>query len=105
MPCDSVILNQISFDTASGHEDILAEALRELGYTVHQYGKSLNFYKAGVSGTYSNGQFSTANSAEALNVDQIKQSFGRNVVKTAARKFGWSYKEQPNGKIKLTRRA
>lgn len=105
MPCDTIQYNQILFESAVGHEDILAEALRELGFTVHQFGKSLNFYKSGVSGTYSNGRFSTTNSAEDLNVDQIKQSFGRNVVKAAAKKFGWAVKTQPNGKIKLTKRA
>lgn len=101
MPCDMVQVNTLDFSTAKGHEDILAEALRALGYTVQQSGKSLSFYKTGVSGTYSNGTFRTQNST--IDLDAVKQQFSRTVVKTAARKFGWQFTEKA-GKIQLRKR-
>src|SRR5579864_1640445 len=57
--CDQIIRNSISFGNATGHEEILADALRELGYNVVQQGNTLQFTGNGHSGTYANGQFNT----------------------------------------------
>ena len=107
MPCDSIIRNSINFENAKGHEDILADALRELGYSAAQYDNGvIRFFGHGHSGTYANGQFNTTENrySRKFDVDQVKQAFGRNTVKAACRKFGWTMKETEPNKFKITRR-
>lgn len=104
MPCDSLIYNSVDFSSAKNHEGLLEEALRNKGYTVYRSGDSIRFYdnRTGVDGTYRAGSFSVT---DGFNVDSIKQEFGRVVVKAAAKKFGWTVKEEPNGKMKVSKRA
>lgn len=107
MPCDSLIYNSISFEAATGHVELLADAMREQGYTVQQNGETLRFNKAGLSGSYSNGKFHTQSPAygEAVpfNVDAIKQSFGTGVMRKAAKQYGWKVKSIGNNKYEVTK--
>jgi hypothetical protein len=104
MPCDRIVINSIEFETAKDHEDVLAAALRELGYTVVQTGKTLSFYKNSVNGTYARGQFSVQ-AGMRFDVNEVKFQYGKTVVKTAAKKFGWSFTEKAGGKIQIRKRA
>ena len=100
MPCDQVVYQSVDFAMAKGHEDILAEAMRDAGYTVSQYDGMISFRKGSVSGSYSGGKFTTAGDFDA---DQIKKSFGTKVVHRAAKQYGWAVVEK-NGKMQLRKR-
>lgn len=101
--CDLVIRNSVSFEAATGHEAILADAMRELGYNVQQTGNTLQFSGKGLGGTYANGKFTTTSRGESLNVDEVKRSFAGQAVRAAAKKFGWTVK-QVGSKLTVTRR-
>lgn len=102
MPCDSIVINNIDFEAAKNHIDLLAESMRALGYTVTKVGNTLSFYGSGFSGTYSSGKFRVQEGFESR-VDAIKQSFGKTVVRAAAKKFGWTVSEK-NGKMQMRKR-
>lgn len=102
MPCDQIQYQSVNFELAKNHEDLLAEALRAAGYTVNVYGKSIQFSRNGVSGSYSNGCFQTTGGD--FDVDEVKRHFGKSVVKHAAKKYGWSLVTDKNGKMKLRKR-
>lgn len=91
MPCWEVRTNQVDFGKAQGHEDILADALTELGYTAQRSGGVIRFQGHGVSGSYSSGRFTTQ--GDTFDVDSVKRAFGGQVVKKAAKQFGWRCKQ------------
>lgn len=106
MPCDQVIYNSVSFEEATGHLDLLADALREQGYSVQQYGETLQFSKNGLSGTYANGKFNTQQSAYSeakFDVDAVKVSFSTGVVKKSAAQKGWKVKSLGNNKYQIVK--
>ena len=87
------------FTKAAGHEDLLTDALNELGYSATRSGSVISFYGHGVSGTYSAGRFNTR--GDDFNVDAVKQKFGKHVVKKAAKQFGWKFVEKGNHKYQI----
>ena len=106
--CDSIVRNSVDFAQAKNHHDILADAMRELGYTVqtHENGQ-LSFQRGSVNGTYANGQFNTSSSrysANTFSVDEVKKSFGRQVVKVASKRFGWKIQETKPNTFVLSKR-
>lgn len=90
MPCWTVQQDVINFEKAQGHEDLLTDALKELGYTATRYGTGIQFSGHGVQGSYSGGRFNT--SGAAFDSDAVKQNFGKQVVKKACKQFGWTIK-------------
>lgn len=109
MPCDSLIFNSVSFEAATGHLDLLADALREQGYSVtRQSSDSIEFHKGGLYGNYQNGKFNTQESGyyageTKFDVDAIKVSFSTGVVKKAAAQKGWKVKSLGNNKYQVTK--
>jgi hypothetical protein len=97
MPCWEVRTQTTDFTKAVGHEDLLADALRELGYNVQRTGNQISFSGRGTSGYYSGGRFNTQ--GNDFNADEAKQAFGGQVVKKAAKQFGWRVKQ---GKTKYS---
>ena len=79
----------------------MAQALRDCGFTVQVYGKQINFQRAGVSGSYSNGRFSATDGFDA---DEVKRAFGKQALKASAKKFGWDLITDKSGKAKLRKR-
>jgi hypothetical protein len=94
-------LYSVDFAAAQNHIDVLADAMRELNYNVVVSAdqKSLRFSRYGTSGTYSNGRFTSYGDSQ-IEVDQIKQKFAAGCVRKAAKKLGWTVKQDGNkGKI------
>jgi len=100
MPCDAVVLQSVDFSAAKNHEDILAEALRALGYVVDIYGKQIQFSRNGVRGSFYNGQFRVGDGFDST---EVKRAFGKQAVKSAAKKYGWTVVEK-DGRMKLQKR-
>lgn len=106
MPCDQILYNSISFEDGIGHFNLVADALREQGYTVSERGDTIHFNKDGISGTYKNGKFDTRQSAYSdatFDVDQVKKSFAGGVVRKAARQYGWKVKSTGNNKFEISK--
>ena len=101
MPCDMLQIQSIDFTSAKNHEDVLADALRALGYSVQVYGKQIQFQGNGVSGSYSNGQF---RATDGFDADAVKREFGKKAVQKAAKRFGWDLVTAKDGKMKLRKR-
>lgn len=106
MPCDSLIRQSINFSQAKGHLDLLEAALKEQDYTVHRTGDVLTFQKGYyLSGAYQKGKFETSASyGYQFDVDAVKRSFSKQVVRKAARTYGWSVVEDGN-KLQIRKRA
>jgi hypothetical protein len=103
MPCNLVIKNSILFETAKNHLDVLADSMRELGYSVVKTGDQLSFSGNGLNGNYKNGKFNTTSYGAVLDTDTIKRSFSTNVVKKGCKQYGWDFKQLPNGKIQISK--
>jgi hypothetical protein len=105
MPCDSIVEQSVEFEQAQGHEDLLVDALKELGYRVETIGDRLMFNKGAMTGTYVKGQFRTSTyTGEQFNVDAVKQSFSKQVVKKAAKQYGWAVVEKGHNKFEIRKR-
>lgn len=94
MPCDQVLTQEVSFEAAQGHLDVLKQSLEDLGYTVNVIGESLRFFGHGITGTFQNGEFYTQSRyGDQFEVDKVKVRFGHNTAHKAALKAGWTYEE------------
>jgi len=97
MPCDSVQKTSVNLDVAD--VDILAEALRALGYVVsqanangvlashHEHGEL--FYDAKAKKLTTRTRYGQ----QAQNANEIKVAYSTNVARKVASKFGWSLAE------------
>lgn len=103
MPCDQIQFQSVQFADAKGHEALLADALRTLGYAVHQDGSYISFSSDEVSGTYSQGQFSYGED-EQFDVDAVKVEFSKNVVRKSASDYGWDITELEDNKMQIRKR-
>lgn len=68
--------------------NLLAEALRALGYQVRETEIGLYYSKYGSTGTYNkaSGRLDTRGD---LDIDEVKRGYSVQVVNSQARKFGW----------------
>ena len=98
MPCNTVILNSVDLENANMNHDLLMKALVAL------YGESVTrraweqttliFTVNGREVTLRNGQLTSSLSATQLQevTGKIKQAYSKEVVKYAAKRFGWAVK-------------
>jgi hypothetical protein len=104
MPCDQIVKNSLKLENAIGHLDVLADTLREMGYSVIRDGERLTFSGNGLSGTFQKGRFDTRSyNGAKLDGDAINQKFGVNVVKKGAKQFGWDFKVTGENKIQISK--
>jgi hypothetical protein len=90
LPCDSIQRSQISFLATSTDLNLLADGLRALGFTVRESDLGLDFYKAGITGTYAKATGKlTSRGYNELDIDEVKRSYSKAVVNSQAKKFGW----------------
>jgi hypothetical protein len=70
--------------------NLLAEALKALGYQVRVTETGLRFAKYGCSGTYNKatGKLESRGSVQ-LDIDEVKRGYSVQVVNSQAKKFGW----------------
>lgn len=106
MPCDRITVCTIDF--AKCDTDILEAALRNLGYAVYNINGTLVFNTTSGRATIGNGKLSMsgyATEAEAQTLaSTIKQAFGAETVKRAAKKNGWAVEIVSPTKIKVKKR-
>lgn len=98
MPCWTTTSFTTTFENAKGHEEILAQALRDLGYNATRVGDVIRFQGNGISGVYRNGRFDTQDGE--IDVQQVRDAFGKQAVKAACRKYGWKF-VQKGGKTQI----
>ncbi len=103
MPCYEERKITLKFEAAN--LDLLTKALESMGYSVKRQGERLAFFGDEGSGTFQAGTI-TATSTMEEKLGGLKQAYSREVVKFAARKFGWNVKAQPGNanKMVVTRR-
>lgn len=90
MPCDTIQLSQVEFLEKSTDTKLLAEALREMGFTVVEDDMFLRFSKWGTNGTYEKktGRLESRG-YESVDVNEVKKKYSKAAVNQKARKFGW----------------
>lgn len=105
MPCYSRIQSTVEFGDNTDPK-LLALALRALGYTVTEIGKNLSFAKyasdAPITGTYRGGTMTINGSVDQ---NEMKRAYSAEVVKSAAKRFGWQVKQSSPTQLQVTRRA
>lgn len=105
MPCDTIQRSQVEFLATTTDLHLLAEGLRALGFTVRESDLGLDFYKAGISGTYAKatGQL-TSRGYDQLDTAAVKVAYSEQVVISQAKKFGWKidWKTLPSGEREAT---
>lgn len=104
MPCYSRINTTVEFGPSTDAA-LLAAALKGLGYTVTQIGKSLSFAKYEgdvITGTYANGRMTVSGSVDQ---NAMKRAYSAEVVKAAAKRFGWQVKQTNEVQFQVTRRS
>lgn len=93
MPCDSVVLNTVELDKVGDH-DLLEKALQGEYGAVQRNGTTFSFIADGYRVTIRNGRASSEMREGSLQqvVGKVKQSYSREAVKMAAKRFGWMIK-------------
>lgn len=98
MPCDQVRTTVIEVEKLD--KSVLTKALQALGYDVSEAGEALLFStkSSRFVHRYEAGRFTLSNIGqnEAAWINNIKQAYSVEAVKTAAARFGWNLK--PNVK-------
>jgi hypothetical protein len=77
MPCDTI--QTATVELGKVNEDLLAAAMKELGYKYYTYANG----KVTVSGGYVSGE----------ELAKVKQMYSKQVVMSQAKKFGWQVKQ------------
>lgn len=105
MPCYSRINSTVEFGQNTDAK-LLAKALRAMGYTVTEAGKSLAFAKyasdAPITGTFRDGTMTINGSIDEM---EVKRTYSAEVVKSAAQRFGWQVKQPGANQFQVTRRS
>lgn len=88
MPCYTVQKSKVEFLAKSTDMNLLANALRGLGFSVTQTPEGLSFEKAGFSGSYASNS-GCLQLDESWDGNEVKRAYSTQVVESQARKFGW----------------
>lgn len=88
MPCYTVQKSKVAFLAKSTDTNLLADALRGLGFSVTQTPEGLYFEKAGRSGSYASDS-GHLQLDESWDGNELKRAYSSQVVESQARKFGW----------------
>lgn len=100
MPCDSQILNRVTFKEGTDLA-LLEGALKDAGYVVQKHGDAIYFShknKYG-QGTFQNGTFTVPQ--EWGDMKEVKRAYSVRSVYATAKKLGWSVRQNPKDKNKL----
>ena len=95
MPCNTVITNTVTFTNPNMDFNLMEAALRAMfGARVVRYGNVFDFVVEGRPVSFANGRLTSSLSEERLQelTGQMKQTYGKEVVKFAAKRFGWALK-------------
>ena len=109
MPCDSRITSSVEW-TGNTDVKLLAEAMKSLGYIVGAVGTALRFHnpETGVVGTYDGRKsLMTMNTTrdQVVDMNELKRAYSAQVVKAAAKRFGWQVKQTGEQTYEVNRRA
>lgn len=84
MPCYTVQETKVNLERAN--PDILREAMNALGV--------INYAFNAKTGT-------VTVRGQSVDVADVKRAYSKQVVLTQAKRFGWTVKEQPDGKLQV----
>jgi hypothetical protein len=104
MPCYSRETSTVEFGEGTDVK-LLAAALKQLGYTVNQFGQRITFanYAESVTGTFAGGKM-TIQSPGPIDQNTLKRAYSAEVVKSAAQRFGWTAKQTGAQQFQVSRR-
>jgi hypothetical protein len=86
MPCFTI--QETKVDLGKVNADLLKVAMAALGVTDYEYNP-----KAG----------KVTMRGQSLSVDEIRHEYTKQVVLSQAKRFGWTVKQSPNGKITMAK--
>ena len=103
MPCNEG--RTVSTVMAKADLDILKRTLERRGYRVTKHDTSLSIHQNGdYVGEYKNGELTaqqTWGGEPLLDGAAVKRAYAEEVVRTAAKRYGWEYKAKGLGKLQL----
>lgn len=106
MPCYTRETSSVEFGDKTDPK-MLQKALQDLGYSVRVMGGVVEFWSATHDGKLSNGTL-TINHNGLLDVtakrNEIARGYSKQVILSAAQRFGWAAKQTADDKLTVTRR-
>ena len=104
MPCDTV--RTVTLDLTVADNEVLLRGLKAAGFTVYEQRVGISARsKSGALITIANGKASVEEGDEAV-VNEVKRAYSNEAVRTAAKRFGWTTKQDAKtGAVTLSRRA
>jgi len=94
IPCFTV--NRISVEFKAEHFDMLDDAVRDLGFVPERGSDSVSFFANYGRVTVRDGKV-TADQRDKHLINKLRQSYSKQIIKTASRRYGWALKEvKPN---------
>jgi hypothetical protein len=101
MPCDYIY--EVSVELGSIDKDIFKKALDSLNLNYQDSSNEMYIYFPYSTATFRNGKFIIPN-RELYRVNEIKQAYSTEVVKSSAKKYGWTIKSKNKNKLQVSRR-
>lgn len=102
MPCNSIVQNRVQWNEEHTDLDLLSLAMKKLGYKAITATRFRN--TQGNEVELRNGKLITIVSRyETIDTDAIKQGYSCEVVKKAARSYGWKIEEKGNNEFEVVK--
>lgn len=99
MPCDQVRMMDVQFGEQTDH-GLFAEALKEMGFNVSVSGNQVTFTRGYQTGYMRDGRLSIPQEMQGQ-VSTMKREYSKQVVKSAAKRFGWALQQDKQNEYKF----
>ncbi len=103
MPCDSIIQNSITWSQEHTDLDLFAKAMKNLGYNALSPTRFRNTQGDEVELNLKGGTLLTSSRYRTINTDEIKQGYSVEVVRTAAKSYGWKLEEKGKNEFEVVK--
>ena len=108
MPCDQVRKAQVNLELRADNLEYLKAALEALGYVVSVVKGVVTFYGHGVNGKFIDGKLRVeaydSQAVENFDVNAVKREYSTQLVKSAAKRFGWNAQQKSATKFVVQKR-
>lgn len=106
MPCDTIRTNSVDLASIGRIDaDLLASALNQLGIRCTVGSTGTVKYISGSNVNWQPGQdLNLYRGASGISLDQVKQAYSAEVIKSTAKRYGWTLKQTAQFKFQVVKR-
>jgi hypothetical protein len=108
MPCDTIQRSTVTLELKAENTEYLLAALRSLDYNVTNLKGQLYFSNAaGLTGSFTDGKLNVTGrtaAVQAFDLNAVKRAYSLQVVKAAAKQYGWQLTPQAQNKFAVQKR-